>query len=166
MTVEALKDCNKKYLAQMAKDQGIVGWHAMRKDQLIRALSLAAGGLEEGRRQVRGGGRNCARRREPPTAARRPATAGPAPRRPLTVMPPRALDHACVKDRIVVMVRDPYWLHAYWELSRSHAGPGAGRPGAGVAHGPADPPPDGRHQRGHDQPPPSGTSATSRSTAA
>jgi hypothetical protein len=23
-----------------------------------------------------------------------------------------------VKDRIVLMVRDPYWLHAYWELSR------------------------------------------------
>ncbi|MHC5541189.1 DUF4912 domain-containing protein, partial [Singulisphaera rosea] len=40
MTVETLKDCNKKYLAQLAKDQGIVGWHAMRKDQLIRALSV------------------------------------------------------------------------------------------------------------------------------
>ncbi len=40
MTVETLKDCNKKHLAQMAKDQGIVGWHAMRKDQLIRALSV------------------------------------------------------------------------------------------------------------------------------
>ena len=42
MTVDALKDCNKKHLAQMAKDQGITGWHAMRKDQLIRALSVAA----------------------------------------------------------------------------------------------------------------------------
>ena len=40
MTVDTLKDCNKKVLAQMAKDQGIAGWHAMRKDQLIRALSL------------------------------------------------------------------------------------------------------------------------------
>ena len=39
MTVDTLKDCNKKVLAQMAKDQGIAGWHAMRKDQLIRALS-------------------------------------------------------------------------------------------------------------------------------
>src|SRR5215213_9420441 len=38
MTVETLKDCNKKILARMAKDQGIAGWHAMRKDQLIRAL--------------------------------------------------------------------------------------------------------------------------------
>jgi hypothetical protein len=24
-----------------------------------------------------------------------------------------------VKDRIIAMVRDPYWLHVYWELSRS-----------------------------------------------
>src|SRR5436190_420740 len=40
MTVDTLKDCNKKFLAQMAKDQGIVGWHAMRKDQLIRALTI------------------------------------------------------------------------------------------------------------------------------
>ena len=27
-------------------------------------------------------------------------------------------DDKLVKDRVVVMVRDPYWLHAYWELSR------------------------------------------------
>ena len=27
-------------------------------------------------------------------------------------------DDGHVKDRLVVMVRDPYWLHAYWELSR------------------------------------------------
>src|SRR5262245_42765599 len=40
MTADALKDCNKRYLAQLAKEQGITGWHAMRKDQLIRALSL------------------------------------------------------------------------------------------------------------------------------
>src|SRR5262245_36255667 len=39
MTVDTLKDCNKKHLAQLAKDRGIPGWHAMRKDQLIRALT-------------------------------------------------------------------------------------------------------------------------------
>jgi len=27
-------------------------------------------------------------------------------------------DDQHVRDRLVVMVRDPYWLHAYWELSR------------------------------------------------
>ncbi|MDR3617873.1 MAG: DUF4912 domain-containing protein, partial [Paludisphaera borealis] len=40
MTVDALKDCNKKHLSQLAKERGIAGWHAMRKDQLIRALSV------------------------------------------------------------------------------------------------------------------------------
>ena len=33
--------------------------------------------------------------------------------------PDHTLDHACEKDRIIAMVRDSYWLHAYWELSRS-----------------------------------------------
>ena len=42
MTADALKDCNKKHLAQMAKERGISGWHAMRKDQLIRALTVRA----------------------------------------------------------------------------------------------------------------------------
>jgi uncharacterized protein len=45
--------------------------------------------------------------------------AAPAPARRPHVTPPRTLDHACVKDRIIMMVRDPYWLHAYWELSRA-----------------------------------------------
>src|SRR5208337_1230938 len=40
MTVDTLKDYNKTNLAQMAKEQGISGWHAMRKDQLIRALTV------------------------------------------------------------------------------------------------------------------------------
>jgi uncharacterized protein len=39
MNAEALSDCNKRHLAQLAKEKGITGWHAMRKDQLIRALS-------------------------------------------------------------------------------------------------------------------------------
>ena len=47
MTVDSLKDCNKKVLARMAKDQGIVGWHAMRKDQLIRALTPPSATLKK-----------------------------------------------------------------------------------------------------------------------
>ena len=80
MTVESLKDCNKKYLAQMAKEQGIVGWHAMRKDQLIRALTVPPAGLEEGSkaRQGRRGGE----------APRPTAPAGARPRGP--PLPPRA----------------------------------------------------------------------------
>ena len=56
MTVDSdsLKDCNKKVLARMAKDQGIIGWHAMRKDQLIRALtpSLSAALKKDANRRL------------------------------------------------------------------------------------------------------------------
>jgi hypothetical protein len=117
MTVDSLKDCNKKYLAQMAKDQGIVGWHAMRKDQLIRALSVpptsskkSAGKATATEKLKLSDGAEPALRRAVPV---------PPPSRPIPVLPPRALEHACIKDQIVVVARDPYWLHTYWELSRS-----------------------------------------------
>jgi hypothetical protein len=115
MTVDTLKDCNKKVLARMAKEQGVAGWHAMRKDQLIRALAPAA----------RKG--STASKAAPNKPAKKPAAvpatnhrrAAPPPSRPLATVPPRALDHGCVKDRIIMMVRDPYWLHTHWELSRT-----------------------------------------------
>jgi uncharacterized protein len=117
MTVDTLKDCNKKVLAQMAKDQGIAGWHAMRKDQLIRALSLPPSASKKGMEKVA-----ATEKRPTPVKEKDPAPArrgGAPPSLPLAVMTPRALDHACVKDRIITMVRDPYWLHSHWELSRS-----------------------------------------------
>jgi len=112
MTVDSLKDCNKKVLARMAKDQGIVGWHAMRKDQLIRALTPPPASLKKD------AAKPTPEKSMVTPPSRRPAPTVPAARI-LPVTPPRALDHACVKDRIIAMVRDPYWLHAYWELSRS-----------------------------------------------
>ena len=36
----------------------------------------------------------------------------------LSVATARAKGASLSKDRLVVMVRDPFWLHAYWELSR------------------------------------------------
>ena len=38
MTADALKNCSCKHLAELARKQGVQGWHAMRKDQLVRAL--------------------------------------------------------------------------------------------------------------------------------
>ncbi len=121
MTVETLKDCNKKALARMAKDQGIAGWHAMRKDQLIRALTPAP---PAPRKSKKDGGVPA---KETPVvvAAARPARPAitPPPRTLVSLpRPVRSLDHGCSKDRIITMVRDPYWLHAYWELSRSTLG--------------------------------------------
>jgi uncharacterized protein len=40
------------------------------------------------------------------------------PTRDLSAKVPKDLPAGYGKDRIVVMVRDPYWLHCYWELTR------------------------------------------------
>jgi hypothetical protein len=123
MNADALKNCNKKQLAQMAKSQGVFGWHAMRKDQLIRALTVPPQGKAE---------RTKATATPKPAATKRglkkPAGNGSDamsqnPRSPyalpVAARPPHELDHAAQKDRIIALARDPYWLHAYWELSRT-----------------------------------------------
>ena len=144
MTADALKDCNKRRLAQMAKERGITGWHAMRKDQLIRALSaprLAPASAKEkagarpsssngsprksgppvgsstgnGRAIPRKGHTPLGNGRTTPGNGRTTTPATPQPAAP----PVHTLDHACQKDRIIVLTRDSYWLHAYWELSRA-----------------------------------------------
>ena len=112
----------------MAKEQGISGWHAMRKDQLIRALTVTRtprpianekGGASTPRARpalrakMQPVKTQSASRKEPAVAACRDVV--PAVALPL----PHTLDHACQKDRIIVLARDSYWLHAYWELSRT-----------------------------------------------
>ncbi len=121
MTVDALKDCNKKHLSQMAKERGIAGWHAMRKDQLIRALTAArptasarAKSERPAPRVSKSARRPAAPVQETPSAARPASSPSPA-----ATAPPHTLDHASQKDRIIVLARDPYWLHAHWELSRT-----------------------------------------------
>ncbi|MEW4567074.1 DUF4912 domain-containing protein [Tautonia sp. JC769] len=125
MTVETLKDCNKKELARMAKDRGIPGWHAMRKDQLVRALTTAIApsslpGRSSGIKKQNTGdvkSRDARPRRPRPDSPESESEAASA-----QASPPRTLDHGCVKDRIITSVRDPYWLHTYWELSRTTLG--------------------------------------------
>src|SRR6185295_6898172 len=40
------------------------------------------------------------------------------PTKDLSARMPRDLPSGYGKDRIATMVRDPYWLHCYWELTR------------------------------------------------
>jgi uncharacterized protein len=42
---------------------------------------------------------------------------GNGPPKDLSTRLPKTLPPGAGKDRIVVMVRDPYWLHVYWELT-------------------------------------------------
>jgi hypothetical protein len=118
MTVDALKDCNKKHLAQLAKERGITGWHAMRKDQLIRALSAPRSGA--GRSKSGSKASTAGSRKEDSSARAVGGRAnGHAAPQPVPTPVAHTLDHGQQKDRIVVLARDSYWLHAYWELSRA-----------------------------------------------
>ena len=117
MTAEQLNDCNKRHLAQLAKEKGIAGWHAMRKDQLIRALSSSRSAPTDSFRMKRVGQSPLASRRKKSAGGSGAAPRAKAPAAPATPTP--TLDHACQKDRIIVLTRDSFWLHAYWELSRT-----------------------------------------------
>ena len=133
MTADTLKDYKKKNLAQMAKEQGISGWHAMRKDQLIRALTVTRSSPSpRSKKLARSAKKHPATRSkalaprkqsasatetETAVAARRSCPSSASAGAALAL--PHTLDHACQKDRIIVLARDPYWLHAYWELSRT-----------------------------------------------
>jgi hypothetical protein len=114
MNVEALNDCNKKDLAQLAKEKGIAGWHAMRKDQLIRALKNTRATASVNRQKPVNGTTHPRLKKGGAGEIRAGKKTAPAPSAPT-----HTLDHACQKDRIIVLTRDSYWLHAYWELSRT-----------------------------------------------
>ena len=62
------------------------------------------------------------------TSAQRGKTEAPtgatngSPTRDLSGNAPRDLPNGFTKDRILIMVRDPYWLHVYWELTHQAVG--------------------------------------------
>ena len=140
MTVASLKECSHKDLAQMAKQGGVRGWHSMRKDQLVKALLSAANGQASKTRTAKKAPIPVRRGATKTVPARRSQAARkPVPRKPtspavlrhlskikaklhtskdLTTVPRSRKATVHVSDRVVVMVRDPYWLHAYWEITR------------------------------------------------
>jgi hypothetical protein len=133
MTSKQLHGCSKKELADLARKKGIAGWHGMRKEELLAALLSTATPRATTRHTANGSKpRSRPRRARPQLAAARNNGNGISPEevverskfdvgvptKDLSAKVPRDLPAGYGKDRIVVMVRDPYWLHAYWELTR------------------------------------------------
>jgi hypothetical protein len=128
MTTEKWQRLSKKELAAIARRKGIAGYRSLRKEELIAALSdlaRAARGITKKRKKT-------APRSRPHLAAAHNNSAGSSieeqierskydvgvPTRDLSAKVPKDLPNGYGKDRIVCMVRDPYWLHCYWEITR------------------------------------------------
>jgi hypothetical protein len=131
----------------MAKKRGVPGWHSMRKEQLVRALlrisqaksSNSVGRSAASKKQptLRAGGATKSKRSQAAAKPKKSVAKG-APkrdprvlkriekvkaelerRRDLAAECRNAEGKTCSKDRLILMVRDAYWLHAYWELTRA-----------------------------------------------
>jgi hypothetical protein len=124
MNLHPLHERKRKELAQIAKHAGVLGWHGMSKAQLVAALTnIPTSGFstdgafrKDAGRQVqlpsapaatRRVGESIHRDSRDPAAASRTA--------PLHLTPvPAPPDET---DRVIVLARDPFWLHVYWAIS-------------------------------------------------
>ena len=123
MTASSLRNQNCKELAQMARALGLSGWHSMRKEELIKALvnqsrckPKRSTGPPNG--HFPGGvvGANGSAARLKTHERLRQLRTRLTEIRQISSSNGTEL-HSPAQDRLVVMVRDPYWLHAHWELS-------------------------------------------------
>ncbi|MEM8947049.1 MAG: DUF4912 domain-containing protein [Planctomycetota bacterium] len=121
MTAATLRSHTAKDLAQMARQHGIAGWHSMRKEELVSELVRIARNrslskpTSNGNGTTNGGARKANPRvqQKIDQLKRKLANA-----KNLALCTPEHSQGPPVEDRLVVMVRDPYWLHAFWELSQ------------------------------------------------
>jgi hypothetical protein len=136
MTKEQLQRRTKTELCELARKKGIAGWRSMGKDQLIKALCRPSKPKAPKPKTVKKPAVVKHVKRKPSRSPAQPAAArntnGTAaeeqverskfdvgiPTKDLSAKIPKDLPAGYGKDRIVVMVRDPYWLHSYWELTR------------------------------------------------
>jgi uncharacterized protein len=117
MKSEQLQGLTRKQLANLARERGIAGWYALRKDELLAALTQQAAVPTPRPQPQRGAARNTSSPTAEEQVERSKFDVG-VPTSDLSAKIPKDLPAGYEKDRIVLMVRDPYWLHCYWELTR------------------------------------------------
>ena len=155
MTAASLKEKRVRDLARMAKQSGVRGWHAMRKDQLIDALVRRATsaqslhGSDEQHEDIpftKPHGNSSAAKKKKNSErkeinATQKATQKTSKKHPVTIergavlqriqeaqatrsrekslvtQPERSQKRRPIRNRAVLMVRGPHWLHAFWEVT-------------------------------------------------
>ena len=129
ITAASLESQKSKELAQLAREQGISGWHSMRKAQLIGAILEQAKSSKKSKSSDRIAKVSAKRSRsESVSNATRSAIAKKikAQREQeeqlkdlATAQDSSRRNTAPEKDRIILVVRDAYWVQAYWEITRA-----------------------------------------------
>ena len=130
ITAATLRDRTARDLAVMAKKQGVTGWHAMRKDQLVKALLQSARArAAKGKSPSNKSSSKQAKSRAPSARGKSAPvskpTQSPLVRKRLEAVRSRLADTknlsaangSPVKERLVLLVRDPYWLHIHWQVA-------------------------------------------------
>src|ERR1035438_5445904 len=129
MSTEKWQALNRKELQDLAQKKGITGVTRKTRDELIAALAKVAKAKAKAKEKTS----LKAKPRSKPQRHAAHVTNGTSsaeeqigrskydvgtPTKDLSAKVPKELPKGYGKDRIVCMVRDPYWLHTYWELTR------------------------------------------------
>lgn len=133
ITAASLRSQTSKDLAQMAKKKGVPGWHSMRKEQLILALLKLAKEKATAKTGRNGSATidvSAKRQLAKPKGVEQETDSNIAQliredRLRREKLKNLALTNSMqqkeaepISDRIVLLVRDPFWLHAYWEVTK------------------------------------------------
>src|SRR5262245_3937286 len=136
MSKEKWQSLSRTQLQELAQKTGIIGPSRMAKDKLVAALVRLSKTQAKVKQKKSSKSKVASRRRAVARPQRHAAHHSNGsisleeqverskydvgvPTKDLSAKAPRELPKGYGKDRIVCMVRDPYWLHTYWELTRT-----------------------------------------------
>ena len=128
VTATSLKAHTSKDLAQMAKTKGVAGWHSMRKDQLVKALLKIAKQKEKEKKLRSAGSKPKSNGRSNSANTTESAIAKKIRSARERKENLKNLAASCEmgkrgkipeSDRLILIVRDAFWMQAYWEITRA-----------------------------------------------
>lgn len=127
---ETLSSKTSRDLALMAKNKGVPGWHSMRKTQLVNALiKLAKDKTKQKRKQAKQAkpliSAKVARKSKSAAVegeseiAKQIRLQKAEQEKLRSIAFQSSTGEAPTRDRIVLIVRDSFWMQAYWEVTKA-----------------------------------------------